>query len=163
MRELVTVEQVDRLFLWLAIAAPVVGVLLGAGFGARRGKAGRGAVNGLLIGLLGPLNLALWTLYNALTDRLGLDRVVNLVVNLALFVGLGAVAGLVFGYWSRRQGEASDRDDGGEGGAPVTAPIRSAPGPRIGKDANPLPENDDLHPKTLASILRQAGLKGRKP
>lgn len=142
MREIVTVEQVDRLFLWLAIAAPALGLLLGVARGARRGKAGRGAVNGLLIGFLGPLNLALWTLYNAITDRLGLDRVVNLVVNMALFVGLGAVAGLVFGYWSRRQGETADRDDGGEGGAPVTAPIGPTPSPRIGKNAKHLPKNE---------------------
>lgn len=110
MREIVTVEQVDRLFLWLAITTPALGLLLGAALGARRGKIRRGVINGFLVGLLGPLNLALWTLYNAITNRLGLDRVVNLVVNLALFVGLGAVAGLVFGYLSRRQGAAADSE-----------------------------------------------------
>jgi hypothetical protein len=132
MREIVTIEQVDRLFQWLAIISPPFGLLLGAAFGARHGKARRGAINGLLVGLLGPMNLALWALYNAITERLGLDRVVNLVVNIVIFAGLGAVMGFVFGYWSRRQ----ERD-----GAPVGAPLRSAPTSRRGKEAKSSPEN----------------------
>lgn len=112
MREIVTMEQVNALFLALAVAGPVLGLLIGAAVGARRGQAGRGAVNGLLIGLLGVLNLALWKLYNALTDRMGLDTVKNLLVNLTLFVGLGIAAGLVFGHLARRHGDPSS-DEGG--------------------------------------------------
>ena len=50
---------------------------------------------GLGVGLLvGAGNYALWTAYNAITDRLGLDTVKNLLVNLAVFVAVGAAAGL---------------------------------------------------------------------
>jgi len=95
MQEIVTVEQVQRLFLLLAVLGPVVGAAIGAAVGMRRGAAGPGAGKGLLVGLVGPANLALWTLYNAITDRLGLDTVKNLLVNLALFALIGAAVGLV--------------------------------------------------------------------
>jgi hypothetical protein len=102
MREIVTVEQMDRLFLVLAIAAPIVGAAIGAAL-ARRDKPGPGALRGLLIGLLGPANLVMWKVYNALTDRMGLDTVKNLLVQLGLFVGLGVVVGLAAGFVMRNR------------------------------------------------------------
>lgn len=102
MREIVSVEQVQRLFLLLAVALPILGVAVGAGLGARRGQLRRCALQGLLIGALGPVNLVLWFVYNRITDRLGLDTVKNLLVNLALFVTLGIVAGLVAGSIVRK-------------------------------------------------------------
>jgi uncharacterized protein YneF (UPF0154 family) len=102
MREIVTVEQMDRLFLVLAIAAPVIGAAIGA-FVARKQNPGRGVLRGLVIGLLGPANLVMWKVYNALTDRMGLDTVKNLLVQLGLFVGLGLVIGFVSGYVMRNR------------------------------------------------------------
>lgn len=102
MREIVTVQQMDRLFLVLAIAAPLVGAVIGAAL-ARRQNPGRGALRGLLVGLLGPANLVMWKVYNALTDRMGLDTVKNLLVQLGLFVGLGVAVGLVAGYVMRNR------------------------------------------------------------
>lgn len=86
MQEIITAKQVDALFLTLAIAAPAVG----AAVGWVRSKR---ALTGLLWGVLLTANWILWRLYNAITDRLGLDTVRNLLVNLTLFVVLGAVAG----------------------------------------------------------------------
>src|SRR5437773_9975346 len=96
MRELITVEQVDSLFLCLAIVLPVLGVLLGGAIGLRAGNTRAAAVKGFCIGLLGPLNLVFWKMYNAITDRLGLDSVKNLLVQLALFIAIGIAAGLLF-------------------------------------------------------------------
>jgi hypothetical protein len=107
MREIVTVEQVEAVFRWLAIGAPILGVLIGAGVAGRRGAARRGAVVGLALGLLGPANLALWRLYNAITNHLGLDTVRNLLTNMALFVGLGAAAGVAYGLTMRRRMKAA--------------------------------------------------------
>ena len=108
MREIITLDEANRLFLILAVAVPVLCVALGAFIGIRRGAPGRWALNGLLIGLLGPANLALWKIYNLITDRLGLDTVKNLLVNLGLFVALGLIAGMVIGrYASRRASAAS--------------------------------------------------------
>ena len=93
MREIVTVEQVNAAFLALAIAGPLLGAAIGAFAGQRKGDLKGGLKRGLLIGLLGPLNLLLWNVYNLLTDRMGLDSVKNLLVQLALFIVLGAAAG----------------------------------------------------------------------
>jgi hypothetical protein len=120
MREIVTVEQMDRLFLALAIAAPVLGLAFGA-FTGRRASAGRGALKGFVVGLVGPVNLLLWKMYNVLTDRMGLDTVKNLLVQLGLFIALGVIAGLAFGFATKRQGLNESGSDGGDGAAPVTA------------------------------------------
>lgn len=94
LHEIVTVAQVETLFALLAVAVPLAGLLIGALIGARKRQAGRGALLGLGIGLIGPLNWLLWHLYNALTDRNGLDTVRNLVINLALFLIVGAGLGV---------------------------------------------------------------------
>src|SRR5579862_6948433 len=97
MHELVTVDQMNRLFLLLAVALPVTGLVVGAALGARSKAAASGAAKGFVVGLLGPLNLLLWTMYNALTNRMGLDTVKNLLVQLAIFVVLGGLLGLIAG------------------------------------------------------------------
>ena len=97
MREIVTMEQANSLFLGIAIAAPIFGIIVGAGIGALRRNVGHAALRGFLIGLLGPANLVLWNVYNLITDRLGLDTVKNLLVNLGLFVVLGIIAGFIAG------------------------------------------------------------------
>src|SRR5207248_711211 len=91
MREIVTVEQVNSLFLGLAIGLPVVGLIGGYLFGRRAG-----AIKGFIVGLFGPLNLLLWKMYNLITDKLGLDSVKNLLVQLGLFIALGIAGGLLF-------------------------------------------------------------------
>jgi len=125
MRELVTIEQMDRLFLMLAVAAPIVGAAIGGALGAKCGNAGRGFGKGLLVGLLGPANLILWKIYNALTDRMGLDTVKNLLVQLGLFITLGVVAGLIAAYLKR-----PDSTDGQVGGA---SSLVTAGGPDPGR------------------------------
>jgi hypothetical protein len=102
MRELIDLAGVERLFGWLALLLPVMGVAIGAAlqFGMRR----RGAfANGVLIGLLGPLNWLLWRVYNGIEEHYGLDSVKAMLLNLALFAALGVVVGLGLRFYSRRQ------------------------------------------------------------
>ncbi len=127
MREIVTMEQANSLFFILAIAIPIVGVVIGAGIGARRGDAGRGAVRGFLVGLLGPANLLLWNIYNLITDRLGLDTVKNLVVNLTLFVALGMIAGLITGRLYRKRAEEPSETDTGRAKSAAAAELHDSP------------------------------------
>ena len=76
-------------------AAPLIGLIWGL--------LTKQAVRGLCVGLLvGVGNYALWTVYNAITEKLGLDTVKNLLTNLGLFVLLGIVIGLVAGRWAAR-------------------------------------------------------------
>jgi ABC-type dipeptide/oligopeptide/nickel transport system permease component len=118
MKELVTPQEIHTLFIALAIGCPVIGIIAGAWFGARKNSLQRYLLSGFLIGLVGPLNLLLWEMYNEITNRLGLDTVRNLLVNLALFVALGLIAGILYGYISARtrtspskeQAAISDKD-----------------------------------------------------
>ena len=83
--------------LTVLFVAPLVCLI----WGAATKKLARDLVLGLLVG---GGNYALWTVYNAITDRLGLDTVKNLLVNLALFVFIGILAGGTGAWWSRRSG-----------------------------------------------------------
>src|SRR2546423_11518595 len=107
MREIITLEQANRLFLILAITTPIAGILIGTAIGAKKASPARFALNGFLAGLSGPGILLLWKVYNAITDRLGLDTVKNLLVNLVLFVALGIIGGLIAGRYYRRSASAT--------------------------------------------------------
>ena len=95
LHELFDLSIIGRVFTAAAILGPIVGVLIGCLIGARNKKLKRCIIVGLLWGLAGPLNWLLWRIYNAITDRNGLDTVKNLVINLALFVFVGVVIGVV--------------------------------------------------------------------
>ncbi len=118
MREIVTMPQANTAFLALAIATPLLAAVVFALLRARMpDKKVAGRVSSL-IALAGPVNLAAWKVYNAITDRLGLDSVKNLLVNLALFVVIGIVAGLAFGKFWNRGPAAGTRTDTETGAAP---------------------------------------------
>ena len=88
--------------------APLIGLLWGV--------IAKQAVRGLLIGVvIGGGNFALWTIYNTITDKLGLDTVKNLLTNLCLFVVLGIVIGVGAGWFASR-GRTGSVDQGGENG-----------------------------------------------
>jgi hypothetical protein len=95
MTELVTLPEANHVMLILLIAAPVIGLI----WGALTKQLVRGLVYGVAIG---GGNFAMWTIYNAITNALGLDTVKNLIVNLVLFIVVGAAAGFAAGRLSRR-------------------------------------------------------------
>jgi hypothetical protein len=90
MKELITLDQANHIMWIVLVAAPIVGAIWGAA--SKRLK--QGVVAGLIVG---AANLVMWNVYNGITDRLGLDTVKNLLVNLALFIAIGVVGGLVWG------------------------------------------------------------------
>jgi len=95
MREIVDEKTVNLVLAVLAIAGPVAGLIIGAVVGGTRKAICPYAVRGLAVGLAGVLVFALWRVYSAITGRLGLDSLANLLVNLALFVALGLVLGII--------------------------------------------------------------------
>lgn len=97
MKELIDPHQAELLMLAVLIMAPLVGLA----WGALTKRTGRGMVIGLLIGVG---NYALWRVYNAITDRLGLDTVKNLLVNLGLFIVLGVLIGLGMAWFEADKG-----------------------------------------------------------
>lgn len=72
------------------LAVLVLAPLVGLAWGAWVKRVGPGLMIGLLVG---TGNYALWTLYNVITEKLGLDTVKNLLVNLGLFVVIGIIVG----------------------------------------------------------------------
>lgn len=104
MDEIVTVEQANRAVAILALALPAAGLIAGAVIGASRRALARGALLGVLFGLVGPAIWLLWRMYNSVVGVYGLDSVRGLLVNLALFVAIGVVLGLGIGLVRRRLG-----------------------------------------------------------
>lgn len=102
LQEIVTVDQIGRLFVLLAILLPLVGAGIGYLLGAKRGHGLRGLRTGGTMGLIGPANWLLWQAYNLITDRLGLDTVLNFAVNLTLFVVIGISLGLMLRRYIRK-------------------------------------------------------------
>ena len=96
MKELIDAHQAHLLMLVLLGIAPLIGLLWG--FLAKR--AGRGLLIGVLVGVG---NFALWNGYNAITDKLGLDTVKNLLTNLCLFIVLGVVIGIGASWFATKK------------------------------------------------------------
>ena len=90
MRELVDAGQVGIAVGVLSVLALVLG---GALLATARGDANRKRV-GLVAAALAPA-WPLWLIYNAIEDRLGLESVAALLINLALFAAVGIGIGLV--------------------------------------------------------------------
>ena len=109
LREIVSIDAMGRLFTLLALVLPVMGVAIGAAWGNRHKDLRRGAVWGLAVGMAGPLNWLLWLVYNALTNRNGLDTVRNVFVNLAVFIVVGAAIGFGAGVILRRSLATQDK------------------------------------------------------
>ena len=111
LREIIDIEAVERLFVWLAVLGPLVGLVIGAALGHRRRQLRRNSVAGLCLGLLGTLNWLLWRVYNALTDANGLDSVKGLAINFVLFVTVGAVLGFGYSTWLRRTAVVPEKSE----------------------------------------------------
>lgn len=95
MKELVDPKSVERVFCFLAVAGPLMGLIFGALFGAHEKRAARRVIAGVLLGSIGSLIYGMWWLYNVITDAFGLDSVANLGLQLVLFAALGAILGAV--------------------------------------------------------------------
>ncbi len=94
-KELISLHQANLLMLAVLVLAPLVGLAWGA--------AKKRLVPGFVVGLLvGGGNYALWTVYNAITDHLGLDTVKSLLVNMGLFVILGLLVGAGAGVYAAK-------------------------------------------------------------
>ncbi len=111
--ELITRSQADALLWGVLVLGLVAGTV--AGLIAKR-KGQSPVLVGLLWGVPGVLGGILWRVYNAITDRLGLDSAVNLAVNAALFVIVGGdlwrSVGAIVGT-----GNSADKDRTGERGS----------------------------------------------
>ena len=109
LHEIVDLNSVNRIFGWLAILLPIAGFAIGYMSGKSDGRIAK-ALQGLLWGSLGVLNWLMWRLYNALTDRNGLDSVFNVGINLVIFLGAGILAGIGFSLLARNRQRQIDSE-----------------------------------------------------
>lgn len=95
-------ELVESIFFILAIAGPFVGLISGMVLGRIRGKSREYYWKGLFFGLLGPLNLLLYNLfeymvrYDPKTGYVGLHHVKTLLINVLIFMSVGLVLGILY-------------------------------------------------------------------
>lgn len=90
MKELITIEQADHIMWAILVIAPLIGLIAGAIAKQIKPYLLWGAA-------IGVGNLLLWKVYGAITDKLGLDSVANLLVNLVLFIAIGVTVGFFVG------------------------------------------------------------------
>jgi len=127
MKELLTLAQANAIF---GIALPLLGLVLGGAMLAVR-KDRRLA---LFVGGVPVLAGLLWWGYNAISAALGVDTVLNLLVNFALFIVLGAAIGWA---WKKTMpnpeaGQADGWSDG-NAGSPVPVGVGPAGAPEAGR------------------------------
>lgn len=101
LREIVEIAWVERCFVLLAIATPIVGLVVAAVYGAKSARRRKAIGLGFAIGCMGLVNLLLWRAYNHISETAGLDTTSNLLYQFLLFAGVGVAAGLVSGLLLR--------------------------------------------------------------
>jgi hypothetical protein len=94
MNELIDPAGVERIMLFLAIAGPLVGLIVGIMIGAHRRCSLPAVAAGTLFGGLCSVAYGMWKLYGVITDALGLDSVANLALQLAMFAVFGCILGV---------------------------------------------------------------------
>lgn len=127
MKELLTLAQANAIF---GIALPLLGLLLGGAVLALR-KDRRLA---LFAGGVPVLAGLFWWVYNAISAALGIDTVLNLLVNFALFIALGMAIGWA---WKKTMPNSStdpgDSWNDGSAGSPVPVGVGPAGAPEAGR------------------------------
>jgi len=94
MKQLIDPNAAEHVLLFVAVAGPLVGLIIGALVGAHEKYAARRVIAGVLLGGIGPLVYWMWRLYGVITNALGLDSVANLALQLVVFAVLGAILGI---------------------------------------------------------------------
>lgn len=118
-RELVDAAQVGTALAVLSIVALCLAAVLGALLVRGGGRRSPGVARAALLAAAGVLGYPLWAVYNSIEDRLGLDSVAALLLNLALFAVVGVVVGLlVRRYWPAEEAVAAPTGDAGTRSVP---------------------------------------------
>jgi hypothetical protein len=94
LKELVDEAAAARIVWAIALAVAFGSLVVGAAAGLARGALRPSLLRGVLVALLGPLVMALWWVYNAVIGKFGLDSVKGLLINMAMFLAVGAIVGI---------------------------------------------------------------------
>jgi len=94
-------DLIETFFIALLFLTPLSALLIYVLFRKRVHKFETFSKILILIGLIGPVNLILWSVYNTIENHFGLDSIVALIINFAIFVCIGLAAGLLLRRWLR--------------------------------------------------------------
>lgn len=102
LREIVSLQTVDTVMVYLAVIGPLLGLAIGALTGSMRRALAAGLKRGFLFGLLGPIIAAAWWFYRYMvrydpeTGYVGLHRMSVFFWNVLIFAVTGAILGAVY-------------------------------------------------------------------
>ncbi|MFO7946411.1 MAG: hypothetical protein R6V19_06335 [Armatimonadota bacterium] len=108
MTEIVSLQTVDTVMVYLAVIGPLLGLAIGALVGSMREALAPGLKRGFLFGLLGPILAAAWWFYRYMvrydpeTGYVGLHRMSVFFWNLLIFAVTGAILGAVYAMLRNR-------------------------------------------------------------
>ncbi len=102
LHEIVDLAQVDLAMVYLALAAPVLGIVIGAIVGRLRHGVLYGIGRGLAFGMLGPIILVMWRFYRYMvrydpaTGYVGLHKMSVFALNVCVFAIVGILLGALY-------------------------------------------------------------------
>ena len=108
MKEIIDEKTVELIMTAVLIGGPCLGLLIGAVVGLIQRQFGKRALQGLGLGCFGILNWFMWKYYSWMvrydpeTGYVGLHKVSVLLINVAVFVAVGALIGIAWGLLARR-------------------------------------------------------------
>jgi tetrahydromethanopterin S-methyltransferase subunit C len=103
LHEIVDLAQVDMAMVYVALAAPVLGLIIGAIVGRLRSNVLYGTGRGLAFGMLGPVVFIMWHFYRYMirydpaSGYVGLHKMSVFVLNIAVFAIVGVLLGALYG------------------------------------------------------------------
>lgn len=118
LREIVDLAQVDMAMVYLALAAPALGIVIGAIVGRLRSDVLYGIGRGLAFGMLGPIIFVMWRFYRYMvrydpaSGYVGLHKMSVFALNVCVFAIVGILLGALYGKLvaGRRPRPAEDTD-----------------------------------------------------
>lgn len=118
LREIVDLAQVDMAMVYLALAAPALGIVIGAIVGRLRSDVLYGIGRGLAFGMLGPIIFVMWRFYRYMvrydpaSGYVGLHKMSVFALNVCVFAIVGILLGALYGKLvaGRRPQPAQDTD-----------------------------------------------------
>lgn len=112
MKDLIDANTLEKIALFMAIAGPLVGLIVGSMLGAHQRCSAPTIVAATLMGGLCTVTYGLWKLYGAITGALGLDSAANLILQLAMFAVFGCILGVAAYRLSALFRELNSRNPG---------------------------------------------------
>lgn len=96
LKALLNEQFVEKVIFWQALIVPIIVLLFSLLYYSRKEFFLKNLIRVGSFGLIGPIILFLWKVYNKITAHYGLDTVKNLLINLVVFVITALILGVFY-------------------------------------------------------------------